>query len=108
MAEFDGERLMEGIWEVADVDADEEEDADKGADEDEDMSSSSQSSHASKFEVEGGGLGSSGSAAPETTVSMVRTNSWRQLDTSQNCRCRLGWCTSAMAGRSIAGAAAIA
>ena len=45
VAEFDGERLMEGIWEVADVDADEEEDADKGADEDEDMSSSCQSNN---------------------------------------------------------------
>ena len=101
---------MEGIWGVADVDADEElEDADEGADKDEDvdMDSSSQSSHASEFEV-GGGVPRIGSAAPETTSSMVRTNSWRRLDTSRNRRCRRGWCTSATAGRSIAGAVVIA
>jgi hypothetical protein len=94
---------MEGIWGVADVDADEEEDADEGADEDEDMSSSSQSSHASKFGVERG--------VPRIIrVSGAGDNisNGTYLDTSQNCRCRLGWCTSATRGRSIAEAAAIA
>jgi len=54
-------------------------------------------------------LGSSGSVAPETTLSTGCTASWwRRLDTSQNRRCRRDRCTSATAGRSNAGAVAIA